>query len=64
MVYRRDQCFGKTPENKFFLAPNGGSNFSIFNDNRKGISEKKEIKRKNGLLEVTLQPQGGLVFTN
>jgi len=41
-----------------------GSNFSVINDNRKGISEKKEIKPKKGFFEVTLQPQGGFVITN
>ncbi|MDT0646041.1 glycoside hydrolase family 97 catalytic domain-containing protein [Zunongwangia sp. F260] len=48
----------------FFLPELGGTNFSIINDFRKGKSEKKEIKPKNGKFEVTMQPQGGFVITN
>lgn len=40
------------------------SSFSIINDTRKGKSEKKNIKQKNGKFEVTLQPQGGFVIRN
>ncbi len=48
----------------FSLPELEGSNLSIINDNKKGISEKKEIKRKNGIFQVTIQPQGGFVITN
>jgi hypothetical protein len=48
----------------FSLPEMEGTNFSIINDNRRGKSEKKNIKRKNGTFQVTLQPQGGFVIKN
>lgn len=48
----------------FSLPQLEGTNFSIINDTRKGKSEKRAIKRKNGKFEVTIQPQGGFVITN
>jgi hypothetical protein len=48
----------------FSLPEMEGTNFSIINDNKKGNSEKKNIKRNNGTFVVTLQSQGGFVITN
>lgn len=46
----------------FSLPAMEGTNFSMINYNRKGESEKKAIKRKNGTFEVTLQLKGGFVI--
>lgn len=51
-------------EISFSLPELQGNSFHIINDSGKGKSEKKEIKRKNGKFEVTIQPQGGFVITN
>ncbi|MDT0688785.1 glycoside hydrolase family 97 catalytic domain-containing protein [Salegentibacter sp. F188] len=48
----------------FSLPELEGNKFGIINDNRKGKSEKKEIKSKKGKFEVTIQPQGGFIITN
>ncbi|MDT0685019.1 glycoside hydrolase family 97 protein [Autumnicola psychrophila] len=54
----------KEPKKVSFSLPELEGNKFIINDSKEGLTEKKEIKRKRGEFEVTMQPQGGFVITN